>query len=65
MRSHFEILKQILDEKIIAIIRLDSAEHFIKVAEALKSGGISVIEFTFSTPGALKMLSEVTARFGN
>ncbi len=65
MRSQFEILKQILDEKIIAIVRLDTAEHFVKVAEALKAGGISAIEFTFSTPGTLEMLREVTARFGD
>jgi 2-keto-3-deoxy-6-phosphogluconate aldolase len=43
MKSHFEILKQILDERIIVIVRLDSAEHFIDVAKALKAGGISVI----------------------
>lgn len=63
MRSHFEILKQILDEKIIAIVRLDSAEHLIKVAEALKAGGISAIEFTLSTPGALEMVKEASAHF--
>jgi 2-keto-3-deoxy-6-phosphogluconate aldolase len=43
MKSHFEILKQILNEKIIAIVRLDSAEYFIEVAKARKAGGISVI----------------------
>ena len=61
MKSHFEILKQILDEKIIAIVRLDNAEHLVKVAEALKAGGISAIEFTMSTPGALEMVKEASA----
>jgi 2-dehydro-3-deoxyphosphogluconate aldolase/(4S)-4-hydroxy-2-oxoglutarate aldolase len=64
MKSHFEILKQLLDEKIIAIVRLDSAEHLIKVAEALKAGGISAIEFTLSTAGALEMVKEASAHFG-
>jgi len=64
MKSHFQILGKILDEKIIAIVRLDSAEHFIEVAKALKAGGISVIEFTLTTPGALDMLKEVSAHFG-
>jgi len=64
MRSHFEILNYLLSEKIIAIVRLDSGEKLVKVAEALKGGGISVIEFTCSTPGALDMLKEASARFG-
>jgi 2-dehydro-3-deoxyphosphogluconate aldolase/(4S)-4-hydroxy-2-oxoglutarate aldolase len=65
MKSHFEILKKILDEKIIAIARLDSTEHFIEVADALKAGGITVVEFTLTTSGALDKLKEVAAHFGD
>jgi 2-dehydro-3-deoxyphosphogluconate aldolase/(4S)-4-hydroxy-2-oxoglutarate aldolase len=34
------------------------------VAESLKAGGISAIEFTFSTPGALDMVKEASVNFG-
>ena len=64
MKSHFEILNDLLAEKAIAIVRLDSGEQLVRVAEALITGGISVIEFTFSTPGALDMLKKASARFG-
>lgn len=64
MKSHFELLQHILTEKAIAIVRLDSGEQLVKVAEALKEGGISAIEFTCSTPGALDMVKEASARFG-
>lgn len=64
MKTHFEILKKILDEKTVAIVRLDSGEQLVRVAEALKEGGISVIEFTCSTPGALDMIKEASGRFG-
>lgn len=64
MKSQFEILQQLLTEKAVAIVRLDSSEQLVKVAEALKAGGISAIEFTFSTPGALDMLKEASAHFG-
>jgi len=64
MRSHFEILQHLLSKKVIAIVRLDSGEKLIQVAEALKKGGISVIEFTCSTPNALDMVKEASARFG-
>jgi 2-dehydro-3-deoxyphosphogluconate aldolase/(4S)-4-hydroxy-2-oxoglutarate aldolase len=64
MKSHFDILNYMLIEKAIAIVRLDSGEQLVRVAEALRAGGISVIEFTFSTPGALDMLKEARAQFG-
>src|SRR3990170_6744468 len=64
MKSHFEILKKILDEKIVAIVRLDSGEQLVNVAEALKAGGISVIEFTCTTPGALDMIKKASGHFG-
>jgi 2-dehydro-3-deoxyphosphogluconate aldolase/(4S)-4-hydroxy-2-oxoglutarate aldolase len=64
MKSHFEILQQLLTGKAIAIVRLESGEGLVQVAEALKAGGISAIEFTLSTPGALDMLKEASARFG-
>jgi len=64
MKSQIEILNQLLAAKVAAIVRLDSVEPLIRVAEALRMGGISVIEFTFSTPGALDMLKEAAVHFG-
>lgn len=64
MKSHFKILNQLLMDKVIAIVRLDSGEQLVRAAEALKAGGISAIEFTFSTPGALDMVKEASAHFG-
>ncbi len=64
MKSHSEILNQLLNEKVVAIVRLDSGEKLVKVAEALKAGGISAIEFTVSTPGAIDMIKEASAKFG-
>ena len=64
MKSHFEILNHLLLEKVVAIVRLDSGEKLVQVADALKKGGVTVIEFTCSTPGALDMVKETSARFG-
>jgi 2-dehydro-3-deoxyphosphogluconate aldolase/(4S)-4-hydroxy-2-oxoglutarate aldolase len=65
MKSHFEILNHLLTERIVAIVRLDGAEQLVQVAEALKAGGITVIEFTCSTPGALDMVRAAYAQFGD
>lgn len=65
MSSHFEILKRLIEGKVVAVVRLDSGDQLVRVAEALKAGGISAIEFTIPTPGALEMIRQATAYFGD
>lgn len=64
MLSHYDILKHLMDSKIVAIVRLDSGEALVKVAQALKAGGLTVIEFTVSTPGAIGMINEAASVLG-
>jgi len=64
MKTHAENLQYLLQEKIVAIVRLESGEKLLKVAEALKAGGITVIEFTLSTPGALEVIKDASIHFG-
>ncbi len=64
MRSHSDILNQLLAEKVIAIVRLDGGERLLRVAEALRAGGIYAIEFAVSTPGALDALTKAAEQFG-
>lgn len=65
MISHYDILARLIEGKVVAVVRLDSGEQLINVAEALKAGGMSIIEFTVSTPGAVDMIKQATARFGD
>jgi 2-dehydro-3-deoxyphosphogluconate aldolase/(4S)-4-hydroxy-2-oxoglutarate aldolase len=65
MASHFDILTQLMEGRVVAVVRLDSGEQLVNVAEALKAGGITAIEFTASTPGAIDMIKEAAARFGD
>lgn len=65
MASHYDTLKRLLESKLVAVVRLDSGEQLLKVAEALREGGIDIIEFTVSTPGALDMVKQATTRFGD
>jgi len=58
-------LKRVLDLGIVAIIRAPSGEQLVQVSEALLSGGIDVIEVTFTVPGILDILKEVRAKLGN
>ena len=55
--NYVSILNQLLDAKIIAILRLDSPEKAQRGIEALEKGGIRAIEVTMNTPGALQVIS--------
>jgi len=59
-----EILSRILNTGVVAIVRLDSADSLQKVADAILEGGIDIIEFTMTTPGALAILESATQRYG-
>ena len=60
-----EILSRLLSPGIIAILRADSSEHLLAAAEALLSGGVTAMEVTMTTPGALEVIGEVNRRFGS
>lgn len=49
---------------LIAIVRLDSAGELVPVARAIAAGGVSVIEFTMTTPGALRTIEESSKALG-
>ena len=59
-----EIMSKILKTGVIAIVRLSNAGSLEKVADAIQEGGIDVIEFTMTTPGALGILETATKKFG-
>ena len=63
--EHKEILDVILNKKIIAIIRLESSDRLIKVAESLIAGGINIIEFTVPTPNSIEMINLACKHFGD
>jgi 2-dehydro-3-deoxyphosphogluconate aldolase/(4S)-4-hydroxy-2-oxoglutarate aldolase len=59
-----EALEKILQEGVVPVIRVASAAEAFEVAKAIHDGGITVIEVTFSVPGALDVMKEVTQKFG-
>jgi 2-dehydro-3-deoxyphosphogluconate aldolase/(4S)-4-hydroxy-2-oxoglutarate aldolase len=64
MASKAESMKVVLDCGIIPVVRAESAEQAMEIAEALKAGGLPVIEITMTVPGAFEVMREVSRRFG-
>ncbi|HSV31105.1 MAG TPA: bifunctional 4-hydroxy-2-oxoglutarate aldolase/2-dehydro-3-deoxy-phosphogluconate aldolase [Atribacteraceae bacterium] len=60
-KDRFDIVRYIEDKKIVAIIRSREAGSLVDAVTALQAGGISCIEVTMTTPGALKALEKVRA----
>ena len=58
MNNDATILNKILEKRIIAILRVSSQDKAAKGIEALKKGGIQVIEVSMNTPGAVETIAK-------
>ncbi|MHA2041551.1 MAG: bifunctional 4-hydroxy-2-oxoglutarate aldolase/2-dehydro-3-deoxy-phosphogluconate aldolase [Candidatus Thorarchaeota archaeon] len=50
---------------LIPIIRVDSSDTAMKVAQAFLKGGVRIIEVTFSVPGATDVVRQLTDELGD
>jgi 2-dehydro-3-deoxyphosphogluconate aldolase/(4S)-4-hydroxy-2-oxoglutarate aldolase len=57
-------LELIRSTGVIAIMRAKSSDQLIAAADAIKAGGVRVIEVTMTTPGALGVIEAATTRYG-
>ncbi len=63
MANKREQLDFILNSGVVAIVRASSSAELMDVAEAIKRGGVNVIEITMTTPNALGVIKEVSRKF--
>jgi len=59
------VLAKIKAEKVIALIRADNPDGLLDCAKALAEGGLTSIELTMTTPGAIRMLEKATVELPN
>jgi 2-dehydro-3-deoxyphosphogluconate aldolase/(4S)-4-hydroxy-2-oxoglutarate aldolase len=55
-----EVLARLKTQKVLALIRADSAESLLDCARALQAGGLGAIELTMTTPGAVALVERVS-----
>lgn len=65
MMSKIENLKRIEESGIVAVVRAESSEQALKIAEAVKAGGIQAIEITMTVPGAIEVIKELSRTYIN
>jgi len=50
---------------IVAVIRAKTPQQALDVAEAVRKGGVDLIEITFTVPGALEVIRELSKTYRN
>ncbi|HEV7373137.1 MAG TPA: bifunctional 4-hydroxy-2-oxoglutarate aldolase/2-dehydro-3-deoxy-phosphogluconate aldolase [Pyrinomonadaceae bacterium] len=60
-----QTVHQIRETGIIPVVRAASADEAMRAIDAIKEGGISVLEITMTVPGAVRVIEEVIARYGS
>jgi len=60
-----EVIQRIREIGVIPVVRASSAEEAIEVVEAIKAGGVSILEITMTVPGAVKVIEQLAKRFGD
>lgn len=58
--SGTDLTARLLDAGLIAVLRVDHGRHLPGIAHALVDAGITALEVTLTTPGAVAVLAELT-----
>lgn len=60
-----EVIQWIKDVGLVPVVRASSANEAIAVIEAIKEGGVTVLEITMTVPNAVDVIKEVSSKYGN
>lgn len=59
-----EVIKRLTDCGVVAVVRAQSGEQAVKIAQACIEAGIVGIEITFTVPGAVKIIETLSEQCG-
>lgn len=59
-----EVIRKIVEIGILPVVRAESADEAMRAIEAIREGGVTVIEITMTVPGAVKLIERIGDRFG-
>lgn len=59
------LFEQVTRCGVIAVLRAQSPTELLEVSNALYAGGVTAIEVTMTTPGALEVINQVAAELGD
>ncbi|HKC64343.1 MAG TPA: bifunctional 4-hydroxy-2-oxoglutarate aldolase/2-dehydro-3-deoxy-phosphogluconate aldolase, partial [Pyrinomonadaceae bacterium] len=59
------VLSRIREVGIVPVVRASSADQALQAIEAIKAGGIPILEITMTVPRAVDVIERVTASYGD
>ena len=60
-----EVLRQIGEVGVVPVVRASSSEEAIQVVEAIRAGGLSILEITMTVPNAVRVIEDIANRYGD
>lgn len=60
-----DVLKSIGEIGVVPVVRASSAEEAMQVIEAIRAGGVPVLEITMTVPRAVRVIEQVADRYGD
>jgi 2-dehydro-3-deoxyphosphogluconate aldolase / (4S)-4-hydroxy-2-oxoglutarate aldolase len=63
--SKAQVVRKIIDDGLIAVIRAESRDQAARIAEACAEGGVAALEITFTVPGAAAAIEHLAKEFSN
>lgn len=60
-----KVLQNIYENKLVAVIRKANNDNILDIAEALKKGGINILEITAETPNVLALIEKIRLNYSN
>src|SRR5688572_21803193 len=63
MIPKLKILQRIVDVGIVAVVRAETGDQALRIAEAVQAGGCPAIEVTFTVPRAHRVLETLADRY--
>ena len=60
-----KVITKITDVGVVAVVRAESSDQAIRIADACIEGGIPAIELTFTVPRANKVIEDLAAKYSH
>jgi 2-dehydro-3-deoxyphosphogluconate aldolase/(4S)-4-hydroxy-2-oxoglutarate aldolase len=60
-----DTIRRIKEIGVIPVVRATTADEAMRAIDAIREGGIPVLEITMTVPGAVKVIETVAKRYGN
>jgi len=63
MSNKHEIISRIQEAGLVAVVRAENSDQAERITEACIQGGVAAVEITFTVPGALKVIEDLSRKY--